>query len=172
MSLSSAWSRNCAARLAIQSTGYPAVDHRGRECDSVMHRDGRDRAVLAERHSNLAGELRPHHGRINHEDHRLVVLVDKLHGPHHCPQIMRAGLSGHHDQVRDLHHCPDCFGDCRGGVEKYRLDPMRDKPRPSGRGRIARTAQPSPGVGCGRPWRGLLLFDVLADDGDWRSSTG
>jgi hypothetical protein len=42
------------------------------------------------------------------------------------------------------------------------LDPVRGKPRPSGRGRIARTPQAS----FGRlMWR-LLLFDVLPDDFD------
>ena len=47
---------------------------------------------------------------------------------------------------------------------------MRGKRGPSGRGRIARAAQPSSGWDCSE--RGLLLFDVLADDGDRRSSAG
>ena len=34
---------------------------------------------------------------------------------------------------------------CAGSTERF-ADPVRDKPRPSGRGRIARTAQPSFGI--------------------------
>ncbi|SOC26083.1 hypothetical protein SAMN05428964_10544 [Thalassospira xiamenensis] len=50
----------------------------------------------------------------------------------------------------------------RNGIPGF-FDPLRDKPRRSGRGRIARAAQP-----CLVLVRRLLLFDVLAHDGDWR----
>lgn len=51
------------------------------------------------------------------------------------------------------------------GIDK--LDRVRGEPRPSGRGRIARTPRASLGRSV---WR-LLLFDVLADDLDWSTTT-
>jgi len=45
------------------------------------------------------------------------------------------------------------------------IDQVRDKPRHSWRGRIARTAQPSYNL----MWC-LLLFDVLPNNRDWRSA--
>jgi len=50
----------------------------------------------------------------------------------------------------------------------YVYDQVRGKPRRSGRGRIARTAQPSLGFVS---VRGLLLLDVLAHDGNRRTTT-
>jgi hypothetical protein len=59
--------------------------------------------------------------------------------------------------------------DCRSlPYQDGSIDPVRGKPRRSGRGRIARTAEPSFGF---ISVRRLLLPDVLAHDGNRRTTT-
>src|SRR5262249_55052496 len=96
-----------AARLALDLTNGPAVDHARGKTRALVKDHGCKSSMLRKRHNRFVGDTSPGSRAVDHEYQRLAYTLYRLHRSTNGAQIMRARSHRDDDQVAKLDDISD-----------------------------------------------------------------